>query len=108
MSEDENFSNNEDCSPKTHADNASEEMSSDSNIDLRSKLSNKRRHDQRGSVKHRLGRRPSPSDYPTDNQDLLQDRIIEDLCKSVTDNSEEIAHDMAKKLVETKEELICK
>ncbi|XP_026288356.1 phosphorylated adapter RNA export protein [Frankliniella occidentalis] len=107
MSEDENGSSNHEGNQQDQPDAATDEMSLDSNIDLRSKLSNKRRYEERGHVKQRLGRRPSPSDLPSDvDERLLQEKCIEDLSKSAADSVEEIARDMAKKLLETKEELI--
>ncbi|KAJ1531118.1 hypothetical protein ONE63_005940 [Megalurothrips usitatus] len=97
MSDDENINRDE------HPDNTHDEMSLDSNVDLRSKLSNKRRYEERGNVKQRLGRRPSPSDI---DDKLMQERIIHDLSKTEGDSTDEIARDMAKKLLETQEDLI--
>lgn len=107
MSDDENLSNTDETNDKQEPDNTNDDMSLDSNVDLRNKLSNKRRFDERGSVKQRLGRRPSPSDLPSDVDDkLLQRKIIPDLTTSTSDSVEAIARNMAKNLQEAKEELI--
>ncbi|KAK3911008.1 Phosphorylated adapter RNA export protein [Frankliniella fusca] len=104
MSDDENASSNHEGSHQDQEPEAAvDEMSLDSNLDLRSKLSNKRRYEERGRVKQRLGRRPSPSDV---DERLLEERFIKDLTKSDSESVDEVAHEMAKNLLETKEELI--
>lgn len=109
MSDDENGSTNEDSHHERDQDITNDEMSLDSTVDLRSRLTNKRRYEERGHVKQRLGRRPSPSDFPSDIDDKLMQKVfLPDLCKCASDSSEELSRDMAKKLLETKEELICK
>lgn len=62
----------------------------------------KRRHDDKGNVHLRLGRRDSP-----ETETKGDARHILDLCTSVDNTDEELAKDISNKLAEEKDDLIC-